>query len=96
MSAAQLVALIGLTTSMAVPSIASADEPGGDGVYRLPVVTVYGRRPARPSVIVELTRTSAAHEAGVAHEGLRESLIRASMPPALRAVEDARAPVEAK
>lgn len=39
-----------------------------DGVHHLSPVTEYGRRRALPSVVIELTRATAAHEAGAAHE----------------------------
>lgn len=85
-----LVALIGMVAMVVVPSAAFADEPTGDGVYRLPVITIYGKRPSKPSVVIELTRPTAAAAAGAAHESLREELLKASMPPALKAADQAR------
>jgi hypothetical protein len=67
------------------PSLAFADPDVGS-VRTLPVIVVYGRAP-KPSVVIELTRPTAAHEAGVAHEVLRTRLVEASAPPALRAAE---------
>jgi len=94
--------LLGLAAVMVVPSIASADEPSGPHVsvgseqkpvVTLPVITVYGKRPAKPSMTIELTRPTAAREAGAAHEDLRKSLLEASMPAALKAAEQSRADV---
>lgn len=86
--------VLGLAALVVVPSVASADEPSGDGVVQLPVITVYGKRPAKPSMTIELTRPTAAREAGAAHEGLRRSLLAASMPAALEAAERSRADVK--
>lgn len=82
-------ALLGLVAMVLVPSAAFADGPG-DGVVNLPMITIYGKRPARPNVIIELTRPTAAAAAGAAHESLRDDLLKASMPPALKAAEQAR------
>lgn len=85
--------LLGLAAVVVVPSIAAADEPAGP-VITLPVITVYGKRPAKPSMTIELTRPTAAREAGAAHEDLRKSLLEASMPAALKAAEQSRADVK--
>jgi len=37
-----------------------------------------------PSVVIEIARLSAAHEAGAAHEGLRRTLLQQSMPASLQ------------
>ncbi len=65
---------IALAAVMAVPAIASAEETTVK-VTTLKTITIVGR-PNRPSVVVELTRPTAAHEAGIAHESLRASLVR--------------------
>jgi len=59
-----------------VTSSAFADET-------LKEITVYGKRPARPSVIIELKRSTAAEAAGAAHESLRASLVEQSRPATL-------------
>ncbi len=55
----------------------SAPQPN---VQVVKPVTIYARHGSRPSVVVVLQRPSAAHEAGVAHESLRASLMQASAP----------------
>ena len=72
---------------------ARADEqvaPGSGGAAErapgrvtLPVVVVEGRAPL-PLVVVDLRQPTAAHEASIAHEGLRERWLRASVPATLR------------
>ncbi len=81
------LSLLALVAMVAVPSAAFAD---GDGVVNVPMITIYGKRPARPNVIIELTRPTAAQAAGAAHESLRDDLLKASMPSALKAAEAAR------
>jgi hypothetical protein len=72
---ALIAALMTLSTS------ALADE--SEGVRTLPMITIYGRAP-KPSVVVEIRGPTAAREAGLAHEGLRDRLMAQSIPPALR------------
>jgi len=60
---------------------ASADET--PGVYTTPVVTIYGR-PNKPSVVIELTRPTAAAAARAAHEGMRNAWLERSVPAALK------------
>src|ERR1051325_9540707 len=62
--------------SSLVTSSAFADET-------LKEIIVYGKRPARPSVIIELKRSSAAEAAGAAHELLLASLVEQSRPATL-------------
>ena len=62
--------------SSLVASSASAD-------YTMPEIIVYGKRPARPNVIIELKRSTAAEAAGAAHESLRASLVEQSRPATL-------------
>jgi len=71
-----------LCSTLAIPAVAAADTPSPT-TYTLKVVTVYGRRQL-PSVVIEIARLSAAHEASVAHEELHRALLEQSMPPALR------------
>jgi hypothetical protein len=60
---------------MFLTSSASADQT-------LPEIVVYGHR-QMPSVVIELTRPTAAHEAGAAHEAFRREMLEKSRPPAL-------------
>ena len=70
----KLFAAIALASVMAVPAIASAEEPAPT-VKTLKPVTIVGRL-NRPSVVIEITRPTAAHEAGAAHEASRVSIAR--------------------
>jgi hypothetical protein len=72
----------GLLATMAIlaPATASADPAG---TVQVPLITIYGR-PAHPAVTIVLTRPTAAREAGIAHEAVRQSLMKQSMPPALK------------
>ncbi len=67
-------ALVAASAVLFSAAPASADFPASpDGVTYLPVITVYGR-PNRPTVVIELTRPSASHEASAAHEDMRAHL----------------------
>ena len=59
----------------------AADRAPGHVTLR--VVVVEGRAPL-PLVVVDLRQPTAAHEASVAHEALRERWLRASVPATLR------------
>jgi hypothetical protein len=84
------VALLGAVAVVCVSSSASADpKAAADGVYTMPVITVYGRAP-KPLVVIEITRPTAAHEAGTAHQRLRDELAAELVPAALRPQPNAR------
>jgi hypothetical protein len=77
---------LGVVTLLLCSSLAYADSDQnteGGVVHTIPIITVYGRAP-KPSVVIELSRPTAAHEAGSAHEYLRERLTAQSIPPGLR------------
>lgn len=67
----------------AAPASKPASSSAPVQVYVVPTVTVYGR-PAKPLVVVVVKRPTAAHEAGAAHESLRESTLARSEPAALQ------------
>jgi len=48
------------------------------------MITIYGKRPPLPSVVVEITRPTAAREAGRAHDEMRNTWIVATEPAALK------------
>jgi hypothetical protein len=78
-----LAATLVLLSTLGLSLVARADPSATvDGVTYLPVITVYGR-PNRPSVVVELTRPTAASAARAAHEAMRVRLIQASEPATL-------------
>ncbi len=85
-----VVAALVMSSALVVPSLsslASADDtkPSADGkVYVLKTVKIVGNRQL-PSVVIELARLSAAHEAGAAHENLRKAMLEASVPATLKA-----------
>jgi hypothetical protein len=79
-----LLSLFSATMTLLSASTAFADEPGADSVRTLPMITIYGKRPPLPSVVVEITRPTAAHEAGRAHDEMRNAWILASEPTALK------------
>jgi hypothetical protein len=60
----------------ALPSTARADD---ENVHTLPVITIYGR-PNRPSVVIELTRPTAARAAAAAHEEMKAALVAKTEP----------------
>ena len=64
-------------------SSAFADEPS-DNVRTLPMITIYGKRPPLPLVVVEITRPTAAHEAGQAHDEMRNAWLLKTEPAAMR------------
>ena len=84
-----LAVTIGLSVSISLlavalsTSVASADEAAPQSVHVTKTVTVYGKRQL-PSVVIEIARLSAAHEASVAHDSLRAALVEQSKPAALR------------
>jgi hypothetical protein len=63
------------------PAAAAPAQP--TNVKVLKTVWVYGRRQL-PSVVIEIQRLSAAHEAAEAHESLHNALVESSVPAALR------------
>ena len=65
---------------VSLPSTARADD---EGVHTLPVITIYGR-PNRPSVIIELTRPTAARAASAAHEEMKAAMVAKTEPRPLR------------
>lgn len=67
----------------AAPAAAAVAAAAPSNVKVLKPTIVYGRR-QMPSVVVEIQRLSAAHEAGVAHESLHNALVESSLPAALR------------
>lgn len=82
----KIVGVLVACAALVVSSVASADEapPNPEGkVYVLKTVRVVGTR-QMPSVVIEVARLSAAHEAGAAHEGLRRTLLEQSMPAAFK------------
>lgn len=74
LSVMKLFASIAFATMISLPAIASADETAVT-VTTLKPITIVGR-PNRPNVTIELTRPTAAHEAGAAHAAMRASLVR--------------------
>lgn len=82
-----VVAALVMSSALLAASVASADDtkPTPEGkVYVLKPIKIVGTRQL-PSVVIEIARLSAAHEAGVAHEGLRKALLEASVPATLKA-----------
>ncbi len=65
-------------------SSAFADEPPAPSVRTLPTITIYGKRPPLPSVVVDVTRPTAAHEAGKAHDEMRNAWLLKTEPAALK------------
>ncbi len=63
---------------------ASADPTtlGPDGVHQMKPITIYGR-PNMPSVVIELTRPTAAQAARAAHEEMRNAMIESLRPSTL-------------
>jgi hypothetical protein len=75
-----------LSAALVVSSVASADNtpPNPEGkVIVLKRIDIVGHRQL-PSVVIEIARLSAAKEAGIAHESLRNALLEQSVPAALR------------
>jgi hypothetical protein len=72
------LSLVSMTAFADPPS-----TPAAPTVHVLKPTIVYGRRQL-PSVVIEIQRLSAAHEAGEAHEGLHQALMEASVPATLR------------
>ena len=76
-----------LAISLSLVSLsASADPPApppAGKVTVLKTIVVYGKRQL-PSVVIEIARLSAAHEASEAHESLHAALVEQSVPAALR------------
>ena len=79
-----LLALSALCASLLFSASASADEPTIDNVKTLPMITIYGKRPPLPSVVVEITRPTAAHEAGRAHDEMRNAWLLKTEPAAMK------------
>ncbi len=80
----KLLAGLALASILVVPSLASADTPASeDGVTYLPAITIYGR-PNRPSVVIELTRPTAARAASAAHEEMKAAWTAKTEPHPLR------------
>lgn len=70
-------AALGLVTTSAL-----ADDPA-PVVYVTKPVTIVGR-PNKPSVVIELTRPTAAAAARAAHEELRSALVESLKPATLK------------
>ena len=83
----KLIAALVLSCAMSIPAIATADDAvpaaPAPAVTVTKEVKVVGHR-LLPNVIVELTRPTAAHEAGAAHEFLRAALLSRTAPASLR------------
>jgi hypothetical protein len=84
-----LVAIVAGAVLVTVAVRADADDeataaPGR--VFTLPVVVVHGRVP-RPLVVIDLRQPTAAHEAGAAHDTMRDAWLRASVPATLRGTD---------
>ena len=80
-----LGAALAIALSLASLS-ASADPPApppAGKVTVLKTIVVYGKRQL-PSVVIEIARLSAAHEASAAHDHLHNALVEASVPATLR------------
>ncbi len=80
-------ALVLASAFVAVPALADPTAPAAPApphqaagaVRMMPTITVTGRA-QRPTVVVIVTRPTAAHEAGAAHEALREALVASTEP----------------
>ena len=82
-------ALFAVALATAAPffaTVAHADPTASPtpGTYVMPTFTVTGH-PQRPTVVVVVTRPTAAHEAGAAHQAFREALLARSEPVTPRA-----------
>ena len=78
------VFLLTLLAASLVSLGASADGAtvDADGVYHLKPITIVGR-PNKPSVVIELTRPTAASAARVAHEDFHVALLVSTQPATL-------------
>ncbi len=70
------------------PALADGTPPAGAAPAPSPTYTMATHdvviRVAKPAVLVDIKRPTAAAEAGAAHEGLRASLLLQSVPPAMK------------
>jgi hypothetical protein len=76
--ASALVSLPALADPTA-PAPAAHPGAGHASVHVLSEIVIHGRA-QRPTVVVVVTRPTASHEAGAAHEALREALVAQSEP----------------
>ena len=80
-------ALLLVATLIATSALADASDAACDPGYQcLHPVTIYGR-PPKPIVVVELTRPTAAKEAGTAHEQMKLEWLKRAEPKTLRPSE---------
>ena len=82
----KLLAVVVVLSLTMVSLSASADDTTATQavkVYTLKPTTVYGKRQL-PSVVIEIARLSAAHEASAAHDHLHNALVESSVPATLR------------
>lgn len=77
-------AFAALAAVLVLPEVARADDTGVVGIVTLPVLTIVGH-PDRPNVTIVLTKPTAAHEAGAAHEAMRRAWVARAEPATLRA-----------
>ncbi len=68
----------------AAPAFADPTAPAPGHVHVMRTLVVTGRA-QRPAVVVVVTRPTAAHEAGAAHQAFREALLARSEPVTPRA-----------
>jgi hypothetical protein len=78
----KVIFVLTLAAMWSLASLASADQTDGVGVYTMKPIVIVGR-PNLPSVVIELTRPTAAQAARSAHEEMRNAMIESLRPATL-------------
>lgn len=78
-SALFAIALCVAAPFIAAPAFADPTAPAPGHVHVMPTVVVTGRV-IKPAVVVVVTRPTAAHEAGAAHQALHDALLARTEP----------------
>ena len=79
------LALLSASVILCKAGAASADDEACEpGVYCMKGITIYGRRPPKPMVVIELVRPTAASAAREAHEAMRAEWDKKLVPAPMR------------
>jgi hypothetical protein len=78
-----------VASTMVLLSASAAADPTTSApavavVHTLNPIIIVGRRPNKPSVVIELTRPTAANAAHAAHEEMRNAWLEASVPATMK------------
>jgi hypothetical protein len=78
----KVIFVLTLAAMWSLSGLASADGADGPGVFTMKPIIIVGR-PNLPSVVIELTRPTAAQSARAAHEEMRNAMIEKLRPATL-------------